>query len=71
MKITGHGIIRLMRNHKVTIRALKVRHQITLKRIREVRTDGVEGFLAEEWIYLITGVWPVSSKPNGVPTSPV
>lgn len=58
MELTGHMVKRLMRKHHVTMRQLKAKHLITLKRIREVRENGVEGFLAAEWIYLITGQWP-------------
>ena len=55
--IPGAMVRRLMRNHKVTIRSLAEKYSITLKRIREVRKDGVRGFAANEWHYLITGVW--------------
>lgn len=61
MQLSGKEVIRLMRQHKVTIRDLKAKFQITLKRTREVRTAGVAGFHAEEWTYLITGAWPASS----------
>ena len=62
MKLTGNGVIRLMRNHKVRIRDLAKKYGITLKRVREVRANGVQGFLAAEWIYLITGVWPAEGN---------
>jgi hypothetical protein len=58
MKITGTQLVRLMRKHKVTMRQIKAKYQITLKRIREVRANGVEGFAATEWIFIITGTWP-------------
>lgn len=58
MKLTGNGVIRLMRKHRITMRDIKERHQVTLKRIREVRQNGVEGFLAAEWIFMIAGTWP-------------
>jgi len=61
MKLTGTMIKRLMRRHHTTIRAIKNKHQITLKRIRDVRKTGVDGFLAAEWIYFITGDWPVTT----------
>lgn len=48
---------RLMRKRGVTIRALAAKHGLTLKRVREVRANGVRGFLANEWHYLITGQW--------------
>lgn len=62
MKLTGNMIKRLMRRHRVTMREIKMRHKITLKRIREVRAEGVVGFLAEEWLFIITGKWPDGSK---------
>ena len=58
MKLSGNMVRRLMRRHRVTMRDIKAKHQISLKRIREVRTGGVEGFFAAEWIFLITGQWP-------------
>jgi hypothetical protein len=58
MNLTGSMIIRLMRQHRVTMRDIKARHGVTLKRIREVRTKGVRGFAAEEWFMIITGKWP-------------
>ena len=58
MKLTGNMVRRLMRRHRVTMRDIKAKHQISLKRIREVRAGGVEGFLATEWLFLITGQWP-------------
>ncbi len=58
MKLSGSMVRRLMRRHRVTMRGIKAKHQISLKRIREVRAGGVEGFLAAEWIFLITGQWP-------------
>lgn len=58
MKLTGNMVKRLMRRHKVTMREIKAKFQITLKRIREVRANGVEDFLAAEWIFIITGKWP-------------
>lgn len=56
-RLPGRMVCRLMRKHKVTIRALATKFNITQKRIREVRKDGVRGFLASEWHYLITGHW--------------
>lgn len=61
MQLTGKMIKGLMRKHGVTMRQLKARHQINLKRIREVRASGVTGLLAEEWMFLITGAWPTKS----------
>lgn len=70
MQLSGKEVIRLMRKHKVTIRDLKSRFQITLKRIREVRAIGVVGFHAEEWTFLITGSWPTCSKATASSVSP-
>lgn len=50
-------ICRLMRRHRVTIQGIADRFQITKKRIRQVRTSGVTGFLAAEWHFIITGTW--------------
>jgi len=58
MKLSGNMVKRLMRRHHVTIRQVKDQHQITLKRIREVRDHGVDGFFAAEWLFIITGKWP-------------
>ena len=58
MVLTGHSICRLMRLHRVTMRDIKARHGITLKRVREVRSSGVRGFMAEDWFRIITGRWP-------------
>lgn len=58
MRLSGIMIVRLMRRHKKTIRGISETNAITMKRVREVRDKGVEGFLAEEWIFLITGKWP-------------
>lgn len=48
---------RLMRKHDVTIRSLATKFNITMKRVREVRSAGARGFAASEWHYMITGVW--------------
>lgn len=50
-------IKRMMRKRGITIRALAERFQITQKRVREVRANGVTGFLASEWHYMLTGQW--------------
>lgn len=57
-RLEGSTIVGLMRKNKLTIRQLKAKHCLTLKRIREVRRDGVTGFRAQEWVFLITGHWP-------------
>lgn len=48
---------RLMRTHGVTIRSLAQKFDLTIKRVREVRTKGASGFAASEWHYMITGTW--------------
>lgn len=67
-RLSGAMICRLMRRHRVTIRALASRYQLTQKRVREVRTRGVEGFAASEWHFLICGRWldtPAGKDPTG------
>jgi hypothetical protein len=56
--LSGMAVARLMRRHKKTIRGLAQTHQLTMKRVREVRSEGVRGFAALEWVWLITGQWP-------------
>jgi hypothetical protein len=56
-KLPGAMVRRLMRKRGMTIRALAAKHGLTMKRVREVRANGVRGFLANEWHYLITGQW--------------
>lgn len=63
MRLSGKMIVRLMRKHKKSIRGIAKEYSITMKRVREVRANGVEGFLAQEWIYLITGKWPDQVTP--------
>ena len=46
MKLTGTMVQRLMRRHRVTMRDIKAKHHITLKRIREVRANGFFSLLA-------------------------
>ena len=58
MLLTGPRICTLMRRHGVTMRAVKAQHSITLKRIRQVRAEGVSGFMAEDWFRIIVGHWP-------------
>lgn len=51
--------VRLMRQHNVTIRALKERTGFTLKRIRFVRENGLADLNAvRDWIEAVTGVDP-------------
>ena len=48
----------MMRKHKVTIASIASKFNLTKKRVREVRAQGVTGFLAQEWTFMITGQWP-------------
>lgn len=56
--LSGAEVRSLMRCHGKTIRGIATERGLTMKRVREVRANGVTGFLAEEWQYLITGEWP-------------
>ncbi|MBW8833447.1 MAG: hypothetical protein JF606_29560 [Burkholderiales bacterium] len=56
--LTGRDIVRLMRLHRRTMRAIKAEYGVPLKRVREVRARGVTGFMAEDWYRIITGRWP-------------
>ncbi len=56
-QISGKQIKNLMRAHNKTIRGLAESMQITMKRVREVRSNGVEGRgLVCDWYEAITGV---------------
>ncbi len=57
LTLTGVMICRLMRQHRVTIASLAKTSGITLKRVRQVRAEGVTGFGATEWHKMITGEW--------------
>lgn len=48
-RLSGRQIVRLMRKHGVTIRDLSQRMGITQKRIRAIRTDGLDGMAAMDW----------------------
>ena len=57
--LPGPEIVKLMNRHHVTIRELSGRMQITMKRIREVRRDGLHDRHAiRDWIQAITGQDP-------------
>lgn len=56
-RLSGPMVRRLMRRHGVTIRSLAQQYNITMKRVREVRNEGVRGFAANEWHFIITGAW--------------
>ncbi len=54
-RLPGRYIQRLMRQHRITIRALATRMNITMKRVREVRQDGVNGrCMCLDWYEAIT-----------------
>jgi hypothetical protein len=54
-QMTGPELCSLMRKHRVTIRDLKTRTGITMKRIRERRESGLGGHAAIDWHEAITG----------------
>ena len=57
-QITSEEIKKLMRAHGWTIRSLATTYKITMKRVREVREQGVRGRVATlEWMQMIAGVW--------------
>jgi len=56
-RLPGTMVCRLMRKRGITIRALAQKWNITMKRVREVRTHDVRGFAVNEWHYMITGAW--------------
>lgn len=55
--LSGPMVRHLMRKHGVTIRGLAQKFNITMTRVREVRANGVRGFAASEWHFLIAGCW--------------
>ena len=56
---TGQVVCRLMRKYRVTIRELSQRMGITMKRIREVRTEGLmDPLVVRDWLEGISGVDP-------------
>ena len=57
--ITGKAVATLMRRHRCTIRELKARMGITMKRIREIRNGiGLTLDAARDWAQAITGTDP-------------
>lgn len=58
-KLDGADVRRLMRVHKVTIRQLSERMQITMKRIRQIREIGLRDRpTIRDWVQGITGEDP-------------
>ena len=58
-KLEGADVRRLMRIHKVTIRELSKRMQITMKRIRAIREIGLNDRpTIRDWVQGITGEDP-------------
>lgn len=54
-RLPGRYIVKLMRAHKVTIRTLANSMQITMKRVRDVRANGVSGrCMCLDWYESIT-----------------
>lgn len=67
MKLSGTGIQRLMRKHRVTIRGLAAKMRITQKRVRQVRKEGVQGIvMTTDWLEAITGEPWFSRLTSGV-----
>lgn len=56
--MTGQELRQLMNTHKVSLRELKARTGITLKRIRQVRKAGITGFAVLDWQEAILGYVP-------------
>lgn len=68
-RLSGKDVVSMMRAHGKTIRCVAQEQGITQKRVRQVRTQGVEGeFFVSEWIYICTGVWPKAAKPAVAPS---
>lgn len=58
-RLSGEEVCSLMRQYRVTIRQLAETMQITLKRVREVRGNGVEGEVyVRDWYEAITEICP-------------
>jgi transcriptional regulator with XRE-family HTH domain len=61
--LTGAELRKLMRRHRVTIRALASRLGTTQRRVRKVRADGVSGHaMTRDWLEAITGVTPLPTE---------
>ena len=54
--LSGPEAHALMRHCRVTVRGVAARAQITMKRVRQVRREGVTGYLMVcDWIEIISG----------------
>jgi hypothetical protein len=63
-QLSASTVVRLMRGHKVTIRRLAARMNITMKRVREVRAQGVKGeCMSLDWYEAITQTGLSAPKP--------
>lgn len=67
-RMSGAMVRRMMRMRGITIRALAHKWNLTMKRVREVRAEGVRGFAANEWHFMITGAW--LDEPGGPAPTP-
>ena len=57
--LSGQDLCRLMRRHRVTIRALAQRMDIPMTRIRYRRLHGIEDWhILRDWVQAITSVDP-------------
>jgi hypothetical protein len=59
VRLSGPALIKVMRQHKVTIAELKARTGITMKAIRERRETGLtNAYAIRDWLQAITGTDP-------------
>lgn len=71
-RLPGRYIVKLMRKHKVTIKELAQRMNITQKRVRQVREQGVTGNgMCLDWFEAITLTGLFSQKKEPICPSPV
>ena len=57
--MTGKGLCRLMRLHRITVRTLAQRLGVSQARVRQVRTQGLTDWnYVRDWHEAITGVDP-------------
>jgi len=71
-RLPGRYIVKLMRKHKVTIKVLAQRMNITQKRVRQVRGQGVSGnCMCLDWFEAITLTGLFSPKKEPTCPNPV